>query len=104
MTPQEINIAIATACGWTEIREKIVHYSRVMFGLHPMQYGSGAAHEPLPDYYGDLNACAEMEATLSPIEITRYELALEEITWPIWRATAPQRCKAFLRTKGLWRD
>ncbi len=53
-----------------------------------------------------LNACAEMEATLTPQEEAFYKLKLSSITHKNGRdrnvfATAPQRCEAFLRVKGI---
>ena len=110
MTPKEINIAIATACGWTDCKLIGEPGCWRAVGDEP----GSRHHIPVPDYCGDLNACAEMEATLSEEECQKYQALLddsireEELDYPAacywFHATAPQRCEAFLRTKGLWRD
>jgi len=65
-------------------------------------------------FYSCLNACQEMEATLTTDECWLYNRALDEILgtaggigsgtidqWK-WHASAPQRCEAFLRIRNLW--
>lgn len=70
----------------------------------------------IPNYPEDLNACAEMERTLTIEESRKYEEVLEVVVneafirnescfvFPAWHATALQRCEAFLKVKGLWID
>ena len=57
----------------------------------------------MPDYLNDLNAMHEAEKVLNEAYLwNRYKGWL--LTWmtePI-RATAPQRCEAFLKTIGKW--
>lgn len=75
-----------------------------------------------PRYTECLNACAEFERTLEECDEVNgedqlgYMEMLAEVVgakwgannqcdmWRITHATAPQRCEAFLRVKGLWRD
>lgn len=75
----------------------------------------------LPDYLADLNACAAMEATLNRRDKKTFLRHLLDIVLTAGRthpefgrfysvrnaeedmvsATAPQRCEAFLRVKGI---
>lgn len=119
MTDQEINQAIAEACGWTEIKRVPfidslkLHFMR-WFGISPKT----KQEEPLPDYCHDLNAMHEAE---SFVDGDDYFAVLEDLVqgamladpdWPeggdlyywIARATARQRAKAFLRAIGKWRE
>jgi hypothetical protein len=99
MTDEQINAAIAEACGW----ENVGRYPKsrnVWVGKH-----AGRLQE-VPDYCTDLNAMAEAEKVLDSDELFKgYYLALYDITqstrWPIC-ATAKQRAEAFLRTLGKW--
>lgn len=62
--------------------------------------------EDAPDYHGDLNAIAQAERTLREPEKRRYIERLAH-SMPSTKytvcATAPQRCEAFLKCKGLWK-
>lgn len=128
MTPQEINIAIATACGWKVItipfvpRKVDLATPKLCFtdeakGLFRSFYPNSKFITPVPNYYGCLNACAEMERNVSDDEWQHYKELVKDISFesikgiipqPRWfrpiSATAPQRCEAFLRTKGLWKE
>lgn len=66
--------------------------------------------EYLPDYLNDLNACHEMEKVLRENRLFhKYWLALGEF-WKgnntnfSFHATAAQRCEAFSKTIGKWKD
>jgi len=109
MTPEEQNIAIAEALGWTNVR---MQYSGPDVGIVGRLEGQWAGR-PVPAYRSDLNACADFEATLTDHE--RHEMyphVLQQVYVKDWNtketnplyATAPQRCEAFLRTRGIWRD
>jgi hypothetical protein len=94
MTDEQINIAIAEACGW---KGNLI--DRDMEGnLWPRD---------IPSYCNDLNAMHEVEGTLSDAVFERYYLALYDSTgstrWPV-SATARQRAEAFLRTLGKWEE
>jgi hypothetical protein len=101
MTNEQINVAIAEACGW----ESVCQHSKnpnVWAGKH-----WGLLQE-VPDFCTDLNAMHEAEKVLDSDELFRgYYLALYDITqstrWPI-NATARQRAEAFLRTLDKWEE
>jgi hypothetical protein len=107
MTDQEINIAIAQACGWK------------WFGClngNPKQPAAFPPSDknmsrPIPDYCHDLNAMHEAVFVLSvgsasqPGQYETYCQWLDRITGDDgYSATARQRAEAFLRCMGLWRD
>jgi hypothetical protein len=128
MKPEEINLAIAEACGWTYYHDDaetiVVGPKEVWPESHPWKErglvkGDGRPDSPLvdisglPSYYNDLNACHEMEAVLRNLLMRGfrsdgiYEKVLTAIvskSGRAWHATAPQRCEAFLRTIGKWKD
>lgn len=66
----------------------------------------GKYFQPFDPLY-DLNACAEMEKHIVQAGscYTHYVSELQRLTGHNeWRATAPQRCEAFLRVTGIWED
>jgi hypothetical protein len=103
MTPEQINIKIAELCGWAR-RDTNTGFYR----------NGDNERLGIPDYVGDLNACAEFEATVQNIVAYTAELHFVVTGYSapymcanptkIVRATAPQRCEAFLRTLGLWEE
>jgi hypothetical protein len=100
MTDEEINAAIAEACGWTRVNA--THSS----GKAPNADYVG--EEFIPNYCNDLNAMHEAEKALNTDELfEQYYLTLYETTrstrWPVC-ATALQRAEAFLRTLDKWKD
>jgi hypothetical protein len=102
MSEEQINIAIAEACGWRLIfKTKIRQYGRPPWKID-------GCRERIPDYCNDLNAMHEAEGTLKIMEKIEMERLLErEIIgsdYLIWRATATQRAEAFLRTLGKWEE
>lgn len=106
MTPDQINAAIAQACGWKW------HGEATYGGIERSGWWKGDVYSPhgILNYHSDLNACAEMEAMLTEEQTPIYRQHLQEMFWfslhsptPAISATAPQRCEAFLRTKGLWK-
>lgn len=57
------------------------------------------------DFPNSLDACIDMEDILSDSELERMNGYLENCgCWPIWRATSLQRCEAFLKVKGAWKE
>ena len=94
MTNEEINIAIAEACGYKT------------------GYRDPEAWHPLPDYLNDLNAMHDAEElfyakpdTLEGAERMRdYSKWLCLIAKYPLRATAAQRAEAFLKTIGKWKE
>jgi hypothetical protein len=96
VTNDQINAAIAEACGWTPD-------NRGLGWLSPHGY-----YAPEPDYCNCLNAMHEAEEVLgSEALFEAYYLKLYDVThstlWPI-RATARERAEAFLRTLGKWEE
>lgn len=102
MTDQEINIAIAEACGW-------YCNTRGMWFRPP---SSNMTEEPLPSYTTDLNVMhgAIMSRPQSERISINYKLGTmlkEQDAYFLDRcinATAAQRAEAFLRTLGKWID
>ena len=89
MTDQQINKAIAEACGWPILDNP------------PKGF--------YPDYCSDLNAMHEAEKTLFPYYATVYANKLAKVTGAemsddtdYFCATARQRAEAFLLTLGKW--
>lgn len=131
MTDQEINVAIAEACGvkarpngWcvhhkTEDRLILADWHKSTcdewLRQHPdfQNDWETRPEEVYPSYANDLNAMHEVELSLSGGDATR-----QSFRWHLWNrygdlgidrrapchATARQRAEAFLRVKGLWKD
>lgn len=118
MNEKEIRIAIAEACGYVYVAPT----------TNVNEFAARICWENgLPDYPNDLNACHEMEKTLNPVQWNLYTSVLEHVTrkpesaifkdgtWMdinpsrlidalLVHATARQRCEAFLKTIGKWKD
>lgn len=103
MSPEKQRIAIATACGWTDIRrQNLYRGDRDLYGTKLI--GAEKHRLRLPDYPNDLNACHEMEKDLSTAQLQReYADILDDANGGHF-ATAAQRSEAFLRTLGLWTE
>lgn len=117
MTNEEIRIAVAEEMGWQDVT--VCH--DCVIGLPPGftedQCPEGA-DEFVPDYPNSLDACAEFEDSLTYAknERARYHDALNRICARdneklppsqcrgTYRATARQRCEAFLRMRGKWKE
>lgn len=105
MTSEAQRVAIAEACRWSSIGEN--HNGRLC-GFH-LKYGADGINHYVPDYPNDLNSCADFEKDAG----NEYWRILNDIVdrdnkrivaFAIGKATAPQRCEAFVRWKGLWKD
>ena len=112
MTPQQIDQAIAEACGWVEVHSTIGNPS-TLYGWHPDKHPKSQYLDEtlIPRYATDLNAMHEAEKTLSAgdnyyLRGGNYYARLAEICSDRSRirATAAQRAKAFLQTVGKWED
>jgi hypothetical protein len=109
MTPEQQRIAIAEACGWTEI-EPCTCCNGVSRAYEPTP---GAHKKHLPNYPFDLNAMHEAEKII-PRQLFhvdywqkgygRFQQILSGITITPYSATATQRAEAFLRTIGKWEE
>jgi len=96
MSDQEINEAIAEACG----RER-----NPDGGWYP-DNGLRVGTQAIPDYCTDLNAMHEAEDELSGNQYMVYALMLDAVEGSLFgiRATARQRAEAFLKTLGKWEE
>ena len=100
MSPEAQRIAIAEACGFSEIRLR--GWSGVIDGTR----------RSIPDYLDGLNAVNEAEKTLTCDNHGTYAYWIQMVTAfkhndsPLVciGATATQRAEAFLRTIGKWED
>lgn len=109
MTEEQINIAIAEACGWTEIG-----LVDTLCGIHPEMkslkaYDGGPLDYPrwqIPNYCNDLNAMHKAEKILKLGLRNTYDAELgllaERDYCFIWETTARQRAEAFLKTLNKW--
>lgn len=126
MSDQEINTAIAEACGWTNVAHNTVFSERKIgrgvFGNSPF----GGEYRLIPNYCRDLNAMHEAENSLRGINSDLYanilcdlikagkidtytqKLGAPQLSWhgvfSVTNATARQRAEAFLRTIGKWKE
>jgi hypothetical protein len=107
MTPQEINIAIAQACGWGRPYQNGVPYRPITnapnyhASLDAMHEAWKAAIHPDPmralEFYRILTRLVETK----PDRSHKFGVCLyDEVT----NATAAQRAEAFLRTLGKWKE
>ncbi len=101
MSDEQINIAIAEACGWSEISD---WKAAGINGLHP----SGQWTEVIPNYTSDLNAMHEAMLLHPRKGLLRDFLYLEVLedptntaNEPAW-ATAKQWAKAYITSLGKW--
>ena len=100
MTEKEINIAIATHLGWTDISEDYC------LGTRPNSKGEKYRREIIKRYRADLNAMREAESGLPDSMEQPYYETLHEVAGNLdfYKATAAQRAEAFLRVVGLWKE
>ena len=101
MTDEQINRAIAEACGWTDF---VIHPEFGLMGTPPDTHGLRTA----VDYYTvDLNAMHEAEKTLTNASMYVMEVQLKYVLSAgefYFHATARQRAEAFLKTLGKWEE
>lgn len=101
MTDEQINAAIAEACGWRDL---------IFTGLGQFLQrwmGRKNKHEALqdtPNYCTDLNAMHEAEQRLTKEQSDDYVARLFDSCYESTFATARQRAEAFLRTLGKWEE
>jgi hypothetical protein len=108
MTDEQINAAIAEACGWEDITESVApeEFRRRATGMLRDKHGLRTPLKQIPNYCADLNAMHEAEEFLSGNLWIGYVNDLANIEGNLFgiRATARQRAEAFLRTLGKWDD
>lgn len=99
MTDEQINAAIAEACGLKKPSKKVKLNDKGFFVTQ---------HAKLPDYCNDLNAMHEAEKTLSETNMFVMAHHIERLVsrhgQHYFHATARQRAEAFLRTLGKWEE
>jgi hypothetical protein len=103
MTNEQINAAIAKACG--------ICHSDEHGPLYKTDQGWVA---DCPNYCGDLNAMADAEKALTKDRnsyltelatlVSTDDLRGQDADWPWVCATARERAEAFLRTLGKWEE
>jgi hypothetical protein len=117
MNDEQINIAIAEACGWTDISQ----YTQAVDGWYGYEPENGP-HSQIHDYCNDLNAMHEAENKLTPFQrikhghflqeilneavvgfVSNYESELKSLS-RVASATARQRAEILLRTLGKWEE
>mgnify|MGYP000895397431 CR=1 FL=1 len=105
MTPEAQRIAIAEACGWTNVAPRIV--KNVKHQGDDITVGIWSDNGWIPDYLNDLNAMHEAEKVLNE----KQDHIMNDTLWDmcegrkyLWHATAAQRAEAFLRTIGKWEE
>ena len=103
MTDEQINAAIAEACGWTDI---FLHPEFGLMGTPPNTPGLRTAVE---FYTVDLNAMHEAEKMLSKAQwedfvqhLANDWSSVSDAWKDVCHTTARQRAEAFLRTLGKW--
>jgi hypothetical protein len=100
MKPEEQRIAIAQACGWTDIG--FTYFGST--GLDPLDGLRGF----LPNYLNDLNAMHEAEKALDPTrqqeDYWDFIFSITGSGFEMCHATASQKAEAFLRTLDLWTE
>lgn len=110
MTTDEMRVAVAEVCGWRNVRV------RDEDGWIEGTTSLGARRD-VPHYDIDLNEMAKAEETLFPTQVhqlnepdrfAEYHARLDMMCvghpGGAIRATAAQRCEAFLRATGRWKD
>ena len=105
MTNEQMNVAIAEACGWTDIHDSGPWHNHKLWGYPPELLGQGGnAYKYMPDYVYDLNAMHEAEKTLTDDQWHDYVENVGGFCQQVMYATARQRAEAFLRTIGKWEE
>jgi hypothetical protein len=107
MTPEAQRIAIAEACGWTEIQpSKYAPFGKpYLVGRSPNKFVENLLN--IPDFCNDLNAMHEAENVLTNEQWWLFVEFLTEIRGGgvalCISATAAQRAEAFLKALNLWK-
>jgi hypothetical protein len=100
MTNEQINAAIAEACGWS-MEDGVWVWTAD---------GIDCTYYELWDWANDLNAMHEAEKVLTDAQCVFFRTYLREQLGPhpaslyVWHATARQRAEAFLRVLGKWEE
>jgi hypothetical protein len=115
MTDEQINAAIAEACGFICLDEFQVDKDGAKFRFwdYPKNW-KGANKQPwCLDFCNDLNAMHEAEKVLTKEQVREYQIYMYDMAceiqntcgrWMPYSATARYRAEAFLRTLGNWEE
>lgn len=121
MSPEKQRIAIAIACGWTDIRRQRLYLGNQDLWGTKLK-GDEKHRNRLPDYLGDLNAMNEAKKVLWDkglmLEFVNQLIgivcAAKGFRWDkvtaddhlilIANATAEQEAETSLRTLGIWEE
>jgi len=111
MTVEQINVAIAEACGW--------HREWTIGGVRVQRWvdDKGVMRGALPNYTTDLNAMHEAMSTLTKVQREHFggflyagrvcsfqDFCTGGMVFGFAHKTAAQFAEAFLRTLGKWVD
>lgn len=96
MTNQQINAAIAKACGWEKWPTGGISKRD--------QCGTLRLRSAIPDYCNDLNDMHEAEKVLNMQQWRIYLVHLANFLQDACHATAKEKARAFLRTLGKWEE
>jgi hypothetical protein len=100
MSEEEINIAIAEQCGFTDIMWPTGFHQQM--SDEKSKHSGGRWRFQIPNYCNDLNDMHEAEKQLNTVtQWKTYKKHLLTITDPVC-ATASQRANAFLKTINKW--
>ena len=106
MKPEQQRIAIAEACGLTNVAPMIV--KNVKHEGDDITVGIWSDDGWVPQYLNDLNAMHDAEKTLTDKAHEEFRLNLYDLIRDdsrlIVSSTAAQRAEAFLRTIGKWEE
>jgi hypothetical protein len=107
MTNEQINVAIAQACGWTILKKPLSGFGFAAYAKEP----NGDPSPGIPDYCDDLNAMHEAEKSISNDlwqcyfnQLARVTKAEQSDDRVFFCATARHRAEAFLRVMGKWKE
>ena len=110
MSNDQINAAIAKACGWTDVHLSVgamygFPTERKIAGIPPNRF----THNECPNYCTDLNAMHEAEKVLTDDQFKWdphwVEKLMPETKYRCYLcATARHRAEAFVRSLGKWEE
>jgi hypothetical protein len=109
MTNEQINAAIAEACGWKVkkgTRKGKFDPEGVCLWYELEHHGGESIWRMVPDFTNSLDAMHKAEESLKGIQFPAYAFILDNFEGSLFgiRATARQRAEAFLRTLGKWEE
>lgn len=107
LTDEKIRIKVAESMGWINFHQAENGDGNTLMGWWR---GPPRTSLAIPNYPESLDACAEFESALTPLEFEEYRWILwdlcKRLQFTEWHraylsSTPRQRCLAYLKTKGL---